>query len=215
MVLRRADVVAGALELLDAEGLDGLTMRKLGAALNVQGGALYRHFPSKEALLDAMAEQLVAGVGAPLPPELPWSEQCRELAERMRAALLSRRDGARVVAGTYVSAPNTMTAGARAIEALCGAGFPPDQAGWITFACFYYVLGHTIEEQGQLRLGSSDDWTARLAAVDPAPAEPVGAAMRALVTADPAERFRFGLNVFLAGVVRQLEDVVDPGPTET
>lgn len=208
MVLRRADVVAGALELLDAEGLDGLTMRKLSAALNVQGGALYRHFPSKEALLDAMADRLLAGVGAPLPPDLPWLEKCRELAERLHAALLSRRDGARVVAGTYVPAPNTAAVGNQAIEILSAEGFPPDQAAWITFAVFYYVLGHTIEEQAQARLGPDDDWSTRLASAGPEPtgaAEPAADAMRALATADPGERFRFGLNVFLQGVARQLE----------
>ena len=111
MVLRRPDVLKAALDMLDAEGLDGLTMRKLSAALNVQGGALYRHFPSKEALLDAMAEHLLAGVGAPFPPRMSWREECLELAKRLRTALLSRRDGARVVAGTYVPAPNSMTAG--------------------------------------------------------------------------------------------------------
>ena len=67
MLLRKANVVEGALALLEAEGLDGLTMRKLGAALNVQAGALYRHFPSKEALLDAMAEKLVEGIADPAP----------------------------------------------------------------------------------------------------------------------------------------------------
>ena len=214
MVLRRADVVAAALELLDTEGLDGLTMRRLGAALNVQGGALYRHFPSKDALLDAMAEQLLAGVSAPLPAQLPWLEQCRVLAERTRTALLSRRDGARVVAGTYVAAPNTMTAGGRAIEALCAAGFTPQRAGWITFACFYYVLGHTIEEQALARLGPDVDWHARLAAVDPAPAEPVRGAMRALADADPAERFHYGLEIFLAGVASQLEQSDQAGRPE-
>jgi TetR/AcrR family tetracycline transcriptional repressor len=207
MVLRRADVVEGALELLDVEGLDGLTMRKLSAALNVQGGALYRHFPSKEALLDAMAERLLAGVGAPLPPGLPWLERCRELAGRLHTALLARRDGARVVAGTYVPSPNTNAAGEQAIETLCAAGLPPEPAGWITFAIFYYVLGHTIEEQGQARLAPGDDWTARLAQADPAPAEPVASAMRALVTADPGERFQFGLNVFLKGVAQELEEL--------
>lgn len=205
MVLRRADVVEGALHLLDAEGLDGLTMRKLGAALNVQGGALYRHFPSKEALLDAMAERLLAGVGAPLPPDAPWLAQVRELAERLHTALLSHRDGARVVAGTYVAAPNTMTAGGRAIELLCALGFPPDQAGWITFAVFYYVLGHTIEEQAQARLGPGDDWHSRLADAALPVTEPVASAMRALVKSDPGERFRFGLEVFLDGVARHLE----------
>jgi TetR/AcrR family tetracycline transcriptional repressor len=207
MVLRRADVVAGALDLLDAEGLEGLTMRRLGAALNVQGGALYRHFPSKEALLDAMAEQLLAGVGAPLPSELSWPEQLRELGERLRAALLERRDGARVVAGTYVSAPNTMNAGGRAIEILCAAGYPPEQAGWITFACFYYVLGHTIEEQALAGLGTGQEWRTRLAAATPALQEPQATAMNALVTADPGERFRYGLKVFIGGLVRELEEL--------
>jgi TetR/AcrR family tetracycline transcriptional repressor len=203
MVLRRADVVAGALDLLDAEGLDGLTMRRLGAALNVQGGALYRHFPSKEALLDAMAEQLLAGVGTPLPADLPWLEAVGLLAERVRAALLSRRDGARVVAGTYVSGPNTMNVGARAIELLCAAGVPPERAGWITFAAFYYVLGHVIEEQALLRLGPEADWTSRIAAAEPKPGEPVATAMHALAEADPAERFRYGLKLFLAGIERE------------
>lgn len=215
MVLRRADVVEAALEMLDAEGLDGLTMRKLSAALNVQGGALYRHFPSKEALLDAMAEQLMVGVGAPLPAQMPWQEQCTELARRLRTALLSRRDGARVVAGTYTPAPNSMTAGARSIEALCAAGFPPDQAAWITFAFFYYVLGHMIEEQGQARLEPGDDWYARLSAAGDTPAEPFATAMRALVTADPAQRFWFGIKIFLNGVAGQLAELSQPGHAET
>jgi TetR/AcrR family tetracycline transcriptional repressor len=208
MVLRRADVVEGALELLDAEGLDGLTMRKLSTALNVQGGALYRHFPSKEALLDAMAERLLAGVSAPLPPGLPWLEQGRELAERLHTALLAHRDGARVVAGTYVPSPNTMAAGGQAIELLCAEGFPPDQAAWITFALFYYVLGHTIEEQAQARLAPGDDWSTRLARSGTALTEPVASAMRALATSDPGERFRFGLNVFLEGTARQLDELI-------
>jgi TetR/AcrR family tetracycline transcriptional repressor len=205
MVLRRADVVAGALDLLDAEGLDGLTMRKLGAALNVQGGALYRHFPSKEALLDAMAEQLLAGVGAPLPTDLPWLEAVGLLADRVRGALLGRRDGARVVAGTYVSGPNTMNVGARAIEMLCAVGVPAERAGWITFAVFYYVLGHVIEEQALQRLGPGVDWGARIAAAEPKIEEPVATAMHALAAGDPGERFRYGMKLFLAGIVQEVE----------
>ena len=204
MLLRQANVLDGAMELLDAEGLDGLTMRKLGAALNVQGGALYRHFPSKEALLDAMAERLLAGVAEPL-PDRPWPDRLTELGERLRAALLTRRDGARVVAGTYVNGPNTLAAGGSAIEILCSAGFAPEQAGWLTFALFHYVLGHTIEEQAQIRLADADDWATRLAAADLAPDGLVTRAMHSLATADPAERFRYGLRVFIDGVVRQTE----------
>lgn len=204
MQLRRVNVLDGAMDLLDAEGLDGLTMRKLGAALNVQGGALYRHFPSKEALLDAIAERLLAGVGEPL-PDAPWPRRLTELGERLRAALLTRRDGARVVSGTFVSGPNTRAAGDSAIEILCTAGFAPPQAGWITFALFYFVLGHTIEEQAQSRLQEADDWAARLAAAKPESSAAVDQAMRSLATADPGERFDYGLRVFIDGVIHQLD----------
>ncbi|WP_161500925.1 TetR/AcrR family transcriptional regulator C-terminal domain-containing protein [Embleya scabrispora] len=202
-MLRRPDVVKGALDLLDAEGLDGLTMRKLGTALNVQAGAMYRHFPSKEALLDAMAEQLLEGVAAPL-PEVSWDEQLRVLGDRLRGALLSRRDGARVVAGTYVPDANTNAAGRLAVEVLCRAGLAPEQAGWITFAMFYYVLGHTIEEQAQSRLAESDDWATRRAAAGPDESATFEKAMSALITADPGARFAYGLDVFLDGLAQRL-----------
>ncbi|QMU78800.1 TetR family transcriptional regulator [Streptacidiphilus sp. PB12-B1b] len=199
MLLRRADVLRGALELLDAEGLDGLTMRKLGAALNVQAGGLYRHFANKEALLDAMADQLLEGVGAPLPPG-PWQEQVRTLGQRLRAALLARRDGARVVAGTYVTGGTTLGVGAAVVDVLCTAGLPADEAGWITFALFYYVLGHTIEEQAQARLPVHDDWPSRLGRSDDTVSPDFATALRAVVAADPGERFRYGLDVFLDGL---------------
>lgn len=203
MLLRRADVVAGALTLLDAEGLDGLTMRKLGAVLNVQAGALYRHFENKEALLDAMAEQLLEGVGAPVAAG-PWQDQVRELAGRLRTALRSRRDGARVVAGTYVPAANTHGAGRVAVEILCAAGVPPEQAGWLTFAVFYYVLGHTIEEQALEQLIEHDSWSSRLAATGPDQSPEYNRALQSVVAADPAERFDYGLDIFIDGVASRL-----------
>jgi TetR/AcrR family tetracycline transcriptional repressor len=203
MLLRKVNVVDGALALLDAEGLDGLTMRKLGAALNVQAGALYRHFPSKEALLDAMAEKLVEGIAEPM-PEGSWDQQLTVLADRFRTALLAHRDGARLFAGTFVPEPNTNAAGAAAVAVLCAAGIPVDRAGWITYAAMYYVLGHTIEEQAQLRLHEQgDDWQTRQANAphdDPLFAQALGS----VITADPAERFAYGLALIIDGVREQL-----------
>ncbi|WP_063755393.1 TetR/AcrR family transcriptional regulator C-terminal domain-containing protein [Streptomyces sp. NRRL S-337] len=199
-MLRRANVVAGALDLLDAEGLDGLTMRKLGVALDVQAGALYRHFPNKEALLDAMADQLLERVDAPLPPHLPWVDQLELLGERLHTALLSRRDGARVVSGTFAPGPHTMAVSRRAAQVLAEAGFPPERAWEITFAVFYFILGHTIEEQAQYRMPAGDNWTARLAAAGLDTHDPLATGLRTLAAADPGERFSYGLRVFLAGI---------------
>ena len=203
MLLRKANVVEGALALLEAEGLDGLTMRKLGAALNVQAGALYRHFPSKEALLDAMAEKLVDGIADPAPVG-PWNEQITVLAHRFRAALLAHRDGARLYAGTFVQEPNINAAGSVAVEALCAEGISVERAGWIVFAGMYYVLGHTIEEQAQLRLvGRDDDWRAR--ADRSSPDHPLFAeALDSVIAADPADRFAYGLDLFIDGIRQHL-----------
>jgi AcrR family transcriptional regulator len=203
MLLRKVNVVEGALALLEAEGLDGLTMRKLGAALDVQAGALYRHFPSKEALLDAMAEKLLEGIADPA-PEGPWNEQITVLAHRFRAALLAHRDGARLYAGTFVQQPNINAAGSVAVQALCAEGITAERAGWIVFAGMYYVLGHTIEEQAQSRLvGHDDDWRAR--ADRSPPEDPFFArALDSVIAANPADRFAYGLELFIDGIRQQL-----------
>ncbi|MEV6350874.1 TetR/AcrR family transcriptional regulator C-terminal domain-containing protein [Actinoplanes sp. NPDC051851] len=198
MQLRRSDVVTGALTLLDTEGLDGLTMRKLGAHLGVQAGGIYWHFANKQALLAAMADRIIAPVATEPLPDAPWDAQLTELGQRLRHALLKHRDGARVVAGTYVIEPNTIRAGEQALRILITAGFPADRAAWVMAPVFYYVLGHTIEEQAQHAEG---DWTERNSdEADPA----LQTAMTSMLSAAPSDRFTFGLNLFLDGLRHRL-----------
>lgn len=152
-----------------------------------------------------MADKLVEGVGAPVPAG-PWDQELTILAHRFRAALLTHRDGARVVAGTYAAAPNSHATGSAIVAVLCSAGIPVERAGWITFAGRYYVLGHTIEEQALHELAvNGEDWTAREAAAPPE--DPVFArALRSVMAADPAERFAFGLELFIDGI-RHLPEI--------
>ncbi|GIM94337.1 TetR/AcrR family transcriptional regulator C-terminal domain-containing protein [Paractinoplanes toevensis] len=192
MQLRRADVLRGARDLLDAEGLDGLTMRKLGAALNVQAGALYWHFAGKQVLLEAIADDLLAAVAEP-PPAGPWDQRLVTLAHKLRQALLGVRDGARLVAETFVTEPNTALAGRIGMRILMDAGLPAEQAAWTMFAVGHYVLGHTIEEQA-----TGPDRDAKLAARAEGDAD-----LRELATAigaDPGRRFEFGLGLLIDGI---------------
>ncbi|MBB5083226.1 TetR/AcrR family transcriptional regulator C-terminal domain-containing protein [Nonomuraea endophytica] len=200
MQLKRADVVTGALALLDTDGLDGLTMRKLGARLGVQAGGIYWHFTNKEALLGAMADRIVGQVTeTPLTPA-PWDAQLAEIAHRLRRAMLAHRDGARVVAGTYVTEPNTVRGGDQAMRILTDAGFPLDRAAWVIFTAMYYVLGHTIEEQAQREAGDWERRGSELAGPE------LRRAVEALITADPEERFAYGLELFLDGVRLRLAE---------
>ena len=76
-------IARAALKLIDREGLEACSMRRLGAELGVEAMSLYHHLPDKEALLDAVMELLVAQVE--IPAEGPWET-------RMRRALRSHRE---------------------------------------------------------------------------------------------------------------------------
>ena len=70
-------VVERALAIVDAEGLDGLTVRKVAEAFGVTPMALYWHFANKEALLAAVGDVVVAQIRLP-DAELPLEDYLRE-----------------------------------------------------------------------------------------------------------------------------------------
>jgi len=208
--LRQEDVLSGALDLLDAEGLDALTMRRLAASLHVQAGALYWHFDCKRALVDAMADRLAADVGGPgTTGDGTWDEQLTELAMRLRRALLAHRDGARVVTETACAAggANTLLVGRTSTELLIAAGFPPEQATWLTFALIHYVLGQTMGEQARAEFVARGEPRAAQTAA-PSDEDDKNEAYRRLrasaQSADPDEQFAYALSVFLDGIKHRL-----------
>ena len=150
---RRDEVLLAALDLLDEVGLDALTTRRLAASLGIQAGSLYRHYPSKNALLDAMAGHLLSGVAEDGSVAEPWEVVARRVVTRMRAAMLSRRDGARLLA-TFHGPPEV---GERIfgglVDRLAAAGAPREEAATAVATLFGYVHGFTIEEQAHRELG--------------------------------------------------------------
>jgi len=99
MALERHIVVEAALKLLNDVGMDGLTTRRLAQELGVQGPALYWHFENKQELIDAMAQAIMAKAFVPLKPGEDWADWLARRARRARKAMLSYRDGARLLAG--------------------------------------------------------------------------------------------------------------------
>lgn len=69
--LTRDEILEAALCIIDSEGLAGLSMRRLGAALGVDPMMIYRHVPSKEALLDLTVERVRSGMALENLPEEP------------------------------------------------------------------------------------------------------------------------------------------------
>ncbi|MEU9079264.1 TetR/AcrR family transcriptional regulator C-terminal domain-containing protein [Kitasatospora sp. NPDC004745] len=202
MRLHREDVLAGALGLLDQDGLDGLTMRRLATSLGVGPSALYWHYRDKQALLEAVAEEVMSGV-ADVDAALPPRERTAELARRLRLALLARRDGARVVSGTYVRQPNTLRFGEVAVRALAEAGVPAEETALAFFAVQDYVLGHVIEEQSREQQLATTDRSPVPDASATGDYAAIGAAIRHWADRTPDDRFEYGLRLLLDGLDRR------------
>jgi TetR/AcrR family tetracycline transcriptional repressor len=82
--LTRERILRTALELIDTQGMDALSMRRLGAELGVDAMAVYYHLPSKDAVVRAVVADLFANM--PLPtPRGPWLARAREWARNYRA----------------------------------------------------------------------------------------------------------------------------------
>ena len=154
MRYRREDVVARALEVLDEYGLADLTMRRLGAELGVQPSALYHHFPNKQSLLAAVADEILVRGARPL-PEREWDEQVRAVCERLRDSCLAYRDGAEVVATARAFGLGGRAPYDELVAVLADAGLGADLATAAARTLLHYVLGHTMDEQLHRQAGSA------------------------------------------------------------
>lgn len=143
MQLTRESIVAAAIGILDSYGLADMTMRRVATSLSVAPGALYWHIANKQELIAAIAEEILQPVLADTDPTAP-----AELAGRLRAAMLSRRDGAELVAAA-LSQPGSGTRAAvekQLADTLDGDG---DLMRVGAASLLHLVLGATSLEQAQ------------------------------------------------------------------
>ncbi|MEV4265175.1 TetR/AcrR family transcriptional regulator C-terminal domain-containing protein [Kribbella sp. NPDC049584] len=86
--LSREAILTAALRIVDDEGIDALTMRRLASTLQVNPMSLYHHLPNKAAVLAGLAELVFAGLELPDPGDaVPWDEQLKQAARAYRNGL--------------------------------------------------------------------------------------------------------------------------------
>jgi AcrR family transcriptional regulator len=141
-------VVARAVAVLDAHGLDDLSMRKLAADLGVQPSALYHHFASKDALLAAVADELLAR-GRRATEIVTWEAELRLACVELRDAMLACRDGAALVARVHALGIGAQEPLSRMYDALVRAGADEHLARIGARTLVHFVFGHVADEQLQ------------------------------------------------------------------
>ncbi|GAA4691095.1 TetR/AcrR family transcriptional regulator C-terminal domain-containing protein [Nocardioides conyzicola] len=153
MRYHRDDVVDRALVVLDAYGLADLTMRRLGGELGVQPSALYHHFPNKQSLLAAVADELLER-GRRTPRPSGWDARVEAVCTELREAMLAYRDGAELVATVRAFGLGAGTPYDELVAALTDGDLDPALVPTAARTLLHYVFGHTVDEQTHLQAGS-------------------------------------------------------------
>ncbi|QMU79195.1 TetR family transcriptional regulator [Streptacidiphilus sp. PB12-B1b] len=151
MAIDRDLATRTALRLLDEEGLERLSLRRVAQELNVPAPALYRHFTTRRALMDRMTDLMLAPSLPDLdPPVEPgeWPQWLLHTAEVLRRELLAHTDGARLALGADLRRAGSLGACfERTVVVLHQAGFGLVHASRAAGAFIALVLGRTAEEQ--------------------------------------------------------------------
>ncbi len=215
--LSRELIVSEAVRLLDAEGLDALSMRNLGARLDAGATSLYSHVASKDELIELVVDEVYGEIEVPDPDDpARWREAAIRCARSVRSAILRHPWIVPLLgeAGLAYLGPNTMRLSEHLLALFETAGFPAreaDQAGSTVIA---YVIGVGTTEAAWLttlaRSGQSErDWidSLRPAAEQAAQAYPrLREAYTATASADTDpqqtrdENFGYGLERVLDGL---------------
>lgn len=151
---RRGDVVAKAVEVLDAYGLADLTMRRLASELDVRPSALYHHFTNKQYLLSAVADELLERSLKPV-EDAAWDLRLTAAATGLREALLAWRDGAELVATVHAFGLGAERVDEHIAATLTDSGLNEALRRVVTRTVLHYVFGHAVAEQTHLQAASA------------------------------------------------------------
>ncbi|MFT3865688.1 MAG: TetR/AcrR family transcriptional regulator [Solirubrobacterales bacterium] len=154
---RRAEIVAAAVRIADAEGVDAVSMRRLADELGVATMTPYTHVADKDELLDLMRDAVVAEMNLPEPIPEDWREALRAIAIRTKAAYEAhpwsldatpRRPRARINRLRHVE---------QSIGIVLRLGVEPKQSRAILMSIDDYVVGYCTRARARQRMLDSLD----------------------------------------------------------
>nr|WP_246018499.1 TetR/AcrR family transcriptional regulator C-terminal domain-containing protein [Arthrobacter crusticola] len=216
-------VLQAALELVDVEGLEALSMRRLGHKLDRDPMALYRYAANRDALLDGLTELLldqwvISGAG-PGDADWPWQDQLRQAAHGFRLLVLQHPH----VMPLLVTRPLSTPLGLRPLGALrpleqllavfTRAGFGPSGALHAYRAYYGFLIGHVINELEEFVVNPDEDDTGLRLGLHRLPAKDFPHLRRLasqLLDYDGQAELDQGITIVLRGLQSQLESPAGP-----
>jgi AcrR family transcriptional regulator len=194
-------ILATAVELLDEQGAEALSMRSLAQRLESGTATLYRHFANRAELVSMVIDHILGEVQ--LDAALPWRQSCISFAQHMFDALSRHGNVAPLLIEYTPVGPNALANRERCLTVLLDNGFPPVVAAHAYATLARYILGFALQLAGTAAVGGRQDeeLSATFHRLDPW-RYPATVAVADDLPVPLAEEFAFGLRLIVAGLER-------------
>ncbi len=205
--LSRRRIADAAIDIGDSEGIDAITMRRVGSALGVEAMSLYNHVANKDDLLDSIGEVLYGEVidGFKVDPDRCWRENARDLVQSYYDVAMGHPNLFPIISDRPFPAPTKVEFLRSVYEIFLGAGFNPEDAALMFSIASNWLTGTVRAELGLMRrlheegVGiSKDDLPVEVhSTID---------FMEACISWTPEDRLERGFDLLISGIERELPE---------
>lgn len=220
--LSREALVDAALRVLDRDGLEGLSMRRLGEELGTGAASLYWHVANKDELLELVLDRVIGEIELPPLEPAHWQERLKELYRRSHEVLRRHGQVARISLGRIPVGPKALEIMEWQLALLRGAGLPDKVAAHAGDILALYLGAYAFEESLGLTAPGGAEMSPQQAVEmiggyfaslpeDRFPNVVAVARDGTLVEGGPDERFEFGLDLLVRGLAAHLPGKPVPG----
>ncbi len=209
MQLTHERIITAAVQLIEREGVDAVSMRRIASELGSGVMSLYNHVPSKAAVLDGVAERVMSGIDFTTAPDASWEDQVRGQARAFRQIARAYPRCTMVVVSRPIDSAAALRPMEHALATLCGAGFSSEDAVRVVRAFVAYIVGSLLREVGvspglEPQRPLNQDPAVRSADrpifLNPADFPQVTSMSAELLNRDYDADFEFGLNLLVRAV---------------
>jgi AcrR family transcriptional regulator len=148
MQLTYERIINAAVQLIEREGADAFSMRRIASELGAGVMSLYNYVPSRAAVLDGVAERILSGIDFSSEPGASWEEQVRAQARAFREVGRTYPRCTMVVVSRPVDSAGSLRPIEVALATLSQAGFPPGDAVRVVRTFVAFVVGTLVREVG-------------------------------------------------------------------
>ncbi|HWB23599.1 MAG TPA: TetR/AcrR family transcriptional regulator C-terminal domain-containing protein [Gaiellaceae bacterium] len=202
--LSREAIVAEALRQLTADGIKGMSLRKVAAALETGPASLYAYVDDLDALNALVLDRALHEVDTRGSAKASWRDRLLRILESYTEVLSESPGLAQLAFGTVAIGPNALRITEALLALLAEGGVDVPTAAWAVDLLVLYVTAVVAEHSGGTHPAAPEGTVARaILGVSEGQYPRIHAARAHMLSGTPRERFGWALEVLLGGILRR------------